>query len=97
VKLQQQVLVELERLVRARHGGERHAAFHLAAGDIFVELLAQRGLDRPQVVGQTELDVEVAVVDRAQLDAQHAEREFPCRGGVSGHAVNHQNSVIRDS
>ena len=38
--------------MRPRHGGERHAAFHLAARDVLVQKLAQRGLDRGILVSR---------------------------------------------
>ena len=52
--------------------GERDAAVDFAARDARRDQLAQHRLERAQLVGDAELQVEEARVDRAQLEAQRA-------------------------
>ena len=96
-RLLQHLLVDPEGLARSRRSGERNPAFDLAARDLRDQGLAQHRLNRAQVVGQPELDVEIAVVDRAHLEAQRPVRELARCRGVSRHAVYHLNSVNRES
>jgi hypothetical protein len=94
-ELLQHLLVDPEGLARSRRSGKRDPAFDLAARDLRDQGLAQHRLDRAQVVGQPELDVEIAVVDRAHLEAQRPVRELARRRGVSRHAVYHCKTVNR--
>ena len=68
---------------------QRDAAFDLAALLGGGEPLAQRRLERPQLVGQLDRDVEVAVIDRAQLDSKRDARQLGGGGREAGHAEDH--------
>ena len=65
---------------RRRAGGgpvERNPAFDLAALQFGRDALAQRGFEPAQLVGQADREVEVAVIDGAQLDRRARRRADP--------------------
>jgi hypothetical protein len=72
--------------------GQTYATFDLAARKARRDHLAHARLERAQLIGETELDVEVAMVDRAHLHAERAERELLAHHRVSGHTVDHHCS-----
>ena len=45
--------------------------------------------ERAQFLRQTELQIEVAVIDRTHLDGQRRRGKLARGAGVTGHAVNH--------
>jgi hypothetical protein len=71
---------------------ERYPAIDLAPLELRDEDLAQRGVEPAQLVGQAELEVEVAMVDRAQLDAQRPPGQLGGGRREAGHAQDHRSS-----
>jgi hypothetical protein len=51
--------------------------------------LAQGRLDEAHLLGDAEVHVEVARIDRAQLEVQHAAADLAHLHGIAGHAVDH--------
>ena len=47
------------------------------------------GFERAQFVGNAELDVEIAMIDRAQFEVERAEGQLRRCDGITGHAVDH--------
>ena len=52
--------------------GDAHPEVDLAALEFAAEALAQPGFQSAQLVGQPELEIEVTMIDRADLDGQRA-------------------------
>ena len=91
-QLLQHLVVEFERLRRVRQRIEADAALDLAALQAGDDQLPQARLERAQFLGQAELQIEIAVVDRAQFDVECRRGEFARCAGESGHAVDHEKT-----
>jgi hypothetical protein len=88
-KLQEQGAVE-RRLARRRAGRQQvQAAVHLAAVQPGGEDLAQGRLHHAQLLADAEVEVQVARIDRAQLQVEHAPSRVTHLHGISRHAVDH--------
>jgi tRNA A-37 threonylcarbamoyl transferase component Bud32 len=70
------------RLVRL----EAQGAVHLAAGEAGIDQLAAARLQRAQLLRQAQGDVEIAVIDRAQLPGERAPGRARLVPGEGGHA-----------
>ena len=88
--------VEPERGPPAGLGGRLVAqgAFHLAALQVLADGGAERALERAQLFGEAQRDLEIAVVDGAKVAGRPAPR--PARGftGVTRHAVCHPRASV---
>jgi hypothetical protein len=73
--------------------GQRKPAIDLAASDAGGDQLAQGRLVRAQLVGDAELQIEEARIDRTQLEAQRSTGRTGRRRGVAGHALNGKGQV----
>jgi hypothetical protein len=69
---------------------ERDAALDLAAPERRDELFAQRCLERAQLVGEPHLEIEITVVDGAQLDGERDTGQLRGNCRESGHAEDHR-------
>ena len=94
-QLLQQPAVEVGRLRCVRQRSEADAALDLAALQARDNQLAQAGLERPQFLGQAELQIEIAVIDRAQLDVERRGCKLARCAGESGHAVDHGKGLVK--
>ena len=75
-------------LFRDARLAKKEAAVHLAARDARRDHLAQHRLERAQLLGDAELQIQEARVDRAQLEREPAAGRIGRRGGIAGHALN---------
>ncbi len=87
-KLQQQLTIQRRAALRAARR-IIDAALHLAALQLRGDRLTQRALEAAQLVRHAQLDVQVAVVDGAQLQHQRTTVEFRAGGGIASHAKYH--------
>src|SRR4030095_3663582 len=92
----QQRLIQLQRLLSARTRAKRHSALDLAAKESDSKELTELWLNAAQFIREAELYIEITVIDRPQLEVEHAVREFARSLGISSHAVNHGSPVTRD-
>ena len=82
---------------RAPRGGERrvgHAAIDLAAREPRRHRLAQHRLERTQLLGDARLELEIAMIDRLQLDGEASLAALAGGGGETGHAGDHREASI---
>ncbi len=84
--------VELQRNMAGRALLQSDTALDLATREPRSDQLAHAGLERAELVGEPELDVQIAMIDRTDLDAERAERKLLGHRGVAGHAVDHPGS-----
>jgi hypothetical protein len=78
-------------LNRLLHPARRNA--HVAALEVTAQVLAQRLLHRLQRDGQAQLDVEVSVIDRANLDLEPTARDRAVRHSEAGHGAGHRDTL----
>jgi len=76
-----------------RQRGQADAALDLAARQALLDQLPQLRLERPELVGQPEVQFEEALVDAAQVDADAGMVEVEAAGGKPGHAGCHGRRV----
>ena len=88
-QLLQHFQVEIDRFLRGGQRVKTDPAFDLAAIELAHDLFAQAGFERAQFIRQAELQIEIAVIDGAQLYIERGGRKFARRTGKSGHAVDH--------
>jgi hypothetical protein len=87
-QLVDQHLVDRQRGCHFRCAQAQHR-IELAAVQAAGDLLAQGRLDRAQLLGQAQAQLQEAVVDRAQLAGKRAPGGCAFAAGVGGHAPNH--------
>ena len=69
---------------------EAEPQLHLAPPELAGELLAERRLERSELVGEPEREVEVAVVDAAELGDERRTGELRGSRREAGHAEDHR-------
>ncbi len=82
-------LVDLRAGALLMAGLEAERQIDLAARDFLADALAQIVFQRPQLFGQPQAELEVAVVDRAHFAADGTESRCWSRSGIGGHASDH--------
>ncbi len=81
--------VDRQRGRTRRSARERYPAVDLAALQFRTQQLSDRAFQPAQLVREAQLEVEVAVVDRPQLDHQRVALHVGSDRGEAGHAENH--------
>jgi hypothetical protein len=88
-QLRDAVRVDRKRRCAGRRPGQCDPAVDLAPLELSDQDFAHRSLEHAQFVGQTQLQVEVAVIDRPQLDAERAAGQLSPHRREAGHAQDH--------
>ncbi len=84
--------IDLQRLAAAFFT-QAQGTFDLAAREPLAKAFADRAFEIAQGLGQTQMRLQVAVVDRAQLPAQGALAAGALDAGKGGHAVHHGENL----